>query len=429
MEKVECIVVGGGLAGLAAAYGLARDGVEVMVLERGNYSGSKNVTGGRLYVRALRHVFPELWDDAPFERPVAHELITLLGDGAATTVELASQRLAGPSPQSYTVQRARFDQWFADKATAAGAMVVSDMKADELLLDGDRVIGVRAGGDEVGADVTIVAEGVLGLLASGAGLREQPRPADHAVGFKEIIELPAGVIEDRWRLNEGEGAAQLFMGEVSRGMTGGGFLYTNRDSIALGVVVAMDQLRTRTDGLESWQLLDAFKETAQIKPLVRGGTLAEYSAHAVFEGGADRLPRPYGAGYLLAGETAGFALNALVTVRGMDLAIASGWAAARAALAARAAGDSSAATLSVYERFLRETFVTAAMQAGRGVRQAIENRRLFTEYPGAVARLLEGFFAVDDDSQATLLRTSLRGARREFLKVDTLKDLWSLRKV
>jgi electron transfer flavoprotein-quinone oxidoreductase len=305
MEKVECIVVGGGLAGLAAAYGLARDGVEVMVLERGNYSGAKNVTGGRLYARALRHIFPELWDDAPFERPVAHELITLLGDGAATTVELASQRLAGPPPQSYTVQRARFDQWFADKATAAGAMVVTDMKADELLLDGDRVIGVRAGGDEVGADVTIVAEGVLGLLASGAGLREQPRPADHAVGFKEIIELPAGVIEDRWRLNEGEGAAQLFMGEVSRGMTGGGFLYTNRDSIALGVVVAMDQLRTRIDGLESWQLFDAYKETAQIKPLVRGGTLAEYSAHAVFEGGADRLPRPWGAGYLLAGETAG----------------------------------------------------------------------------------------------------------------------------
>jgi electron transfer flavoprotein-quinone oxidoreductase len=249
------------------------------------------------------------------------------------------------------------------------------------------------------------------------------------VGFKEVIELPSGVIEDRWRLNEGEGAAQLFMGEVTRGMTGGGFLYTNRDSVALGVVVAMEQLRVRGDELESWQLLDAFKEAAQIKPLVRGGALAEYSAHAVFEGGFDRLPRPYGAGYLLAGEAAGFALNALVTVRGMDLAIASGWAAARAALAARAAGDSSAATLSVYERFLRETFVTAAMEAGRGVPQAIENRRLFSEYPGAVARMLEGFFTVDDESSATLVRTSLRGARREFLKIETLKDLWSLRKV
>ncbi len=428
MEKVECIVVGGGLAGLAAAYGLARDGVEAMVLERGNYAGAKNVTGGRLYVRPLRGIYPELWEDAPYERPVARELITLLGDGAATTVELASERLAGPEPQSYTVQRAKLDQWLADKATEAGAMVVTDMKADELLRDGDRVIGVRAGDDEVGAEVTIVAEGVLGLLSGGAGLREQPRPADHAVGFKEIIELPAGVIEDRWRLNEGEGAAQLFMGEVTRGMTGGGFLYTNRDSIALGVVVAMEQVRTRTDDLESWQLLDSFKVTAAIKPLLRGGELAEYSAHAVFEGGIDKLPRPYGAGYLLAGEAAGFALNAMVTVRGMDLAIASGWAAARAALAARAAGDSSAATLAVYERFLRETFVMRAMQAGRGVPKAIENRRLFSEYPGSVARLLESFFAVDDES-STLVRTSLRGARREFLKLDTLRDLWSLRKV
>ena len=415
MEKVECIVVGGGLAGLAAAYGLARDGVEVMVLERGNYAGAKNVTGGRLYVRPLQRIYPELWEEAPFERPVTRELITMLGDGAATTVELASERLAGPAPQSYTVQRARLDQFLADKATEAGAMIVTDMQADELLRDGDRVIGVRAGDDEVGAEVTIVAEGVLGLTSGAAGLREKPQAADHAVGFKEVIELPAGVIEDRWRLNEGEGAAQLFMGEVTRGMTGGGFLYTNRTSIALGCVVAMEQLRTRGDGLEAWQLLDEFKENAQIKPLVRGGELAEYSAHAVFEGGLDKLPRPYGAGYLLAGEAAGFALNALVTVRGMDLAIA--------------AADSSAATLAVYERFLRETFVTAAMEAGRGVPQAIENRRLFSEYPGAVGRFLEGFFTVDGDSAATLLRTGLRGARREFLKVETLKDLWSLRKV
>ena len=69
-----------------------------------------------------------------------------------------------------------------------------------------------------------------------------------------------------------------------------------------------------------------------------------------------------------------------------------------------------------------------AMEAGRGVPKAIENRRLFSEYPGSVARLLESFFAVDDES-STLVRTGLRGARREFLKLDTLRDLWSLRKV
>ena len=226
------------------------------------------------------------------------------------------------------------------------------------------------------------AEGVLGLLAGGAGLREQPRAADHAVGFKEIIELPPGVIEDRWRLNEGEGAAQLFMGEVTHGMTGGGFATPDRASIALGVVVSMEQMRTRNDELESWQLLDAFKEAAQIKPLVRGGELVEYSAHAVFEGGADKLPRPYGAGYLLAGEAAGFALNAMVTVRGMDLAIASGWAAARAALAARAAGRL-VGRHPVGLRALPGRDLRHGRHEGRSRRTApgIENRRLFSEYP------------------------------------------------
>jgi electron transfer flavoprotein-quinone oxidoreductase len=149
MEKVDCIVVGGGLAGLAAAYGLAAEGLEVMVLERGNYAGSKNVTGGRLYLDPIRALYPELWAEAPFERAVARESITLMGDGAHTTIEVASDRFTGAQPQSYTVLRARFDQWLAEKATEKGAMIVPNMKADELLRekgsDGrpGRVIGIR----------------------------------------------------------------------------------------------------------------------------------------------------------------------------------------------------------------------------------------------------------------------------------------------
>ena len=434
MEKVDCIVVGGGLAGLSAAYGLASAGVEVMVLERGNYAGAKNVTGGRLYTSVLRDVYPELWEEArddggPFERPVTRELITLLGDGAATTLELASERFSAPSPQSYTVQRARLDRWLADKVTAKGGLIVCDMKADELLLEGGRVVGVRAGEDEVGADVTVIAEGVLGLLASGAGLREPPRAADQALGFKEVIELPAGTIEERFHLNEGEGAAQLFMGRVTRGMTGGGFLYTNKDSLALGVVVSLEQMRGRGDELESWRLLDEFRELPQVAPLVRGGEVAEYSAHAVAEGGVDKLPRLYGNGYLLAGEAGGLSLNALLTVRGMDFALASGRQAARAVLAARARGDHSAAGLSVYERFLRETFVLRDLEAYRDVPSLIENRRLFDQYPDAVARLLEDLFTVGPDGAPSLLKTGARGARREFLRIDTLRDLWSLRKL
>ena len=126
------------------------------------------------------------------------------------------------------------------------------------------------------------------------------------MGFKEIIELPPGVIQDRWHLNEGEGAAHLFMGSVTRGMLGGGFIYTNKDSLSLGIVVGMEHLRAgHRSRWKSYKLLDAFKEMPQIKPLVDGGTTVEYSAHAIYEGGIAKMPKLFGDGYLLVGDTAG----------------------------------------------------------------------------------------------------------------------------
>jgi electron transfer flavoprotein-quinone oxidoreductase len=451
MEKVECIVVGGGLAGLSAAYGLAAEGVEVMVLERGDYAGAKNVTGGRLYTSVLHDVYPELWEGAPFERAVTRELITMMGDGAQTTVELAgggAPRVAGtgarppagdrttaPSPQSHTVLRARFDQWFADQVAEKGGMVVPKMKVDELLRESGgegrsgRVVGIRAGDDEIGADVVVVAEGALGLLSSDAALRQPPRAADCALGYKEVIELPPSVIEDRWHLGDGEGAAQLFMGGVTRGMTGGGFLYTNRESVSVGVVVSMEQMRSRGDELESWQLLDEFKALPAVAPLVAGGTVAEYSAHAIPEGGIAAVPQLFGDGYLLAGDAAGLSLNALVTVRGMDFAIASGCHAARAALAARAASDFSAAGLASYERRLRESFVLRDLQTGRAIPRFIENPRLFSFYPQAVTALLQQVFTVGPGPSSKLAATVWRQARRDFMNLATVKDLWSMRKI
>jgi len=429
MESVECIVVGGGLAGLSAAYGLASAGVEVMVLERGDYAGAKNVTGGRLYVKPIRRFYPELWEEAPFERPVVRELVTLMGDGAHTTIEIASDRFGGAQPQSYTVLRAKLDQWLADKVTEKGAMVVPNMKVDELLRKEGRIIGIRAGGDEIGAGVVVVAEGVLRLLSSEAGLAAEPQAKHHALGYKEVIELPAGVIEDRWHLNPGEGAAQLFMGACTRGMMGGGFLYTNKDSISLGMVVGMEDLRAGAGGTESWQLLDEFKELPQIKPLVAGGTVAEYSAHAVPEGGISQVPKLAGDGYLVAGDAAGLSLNALVTVRGMDFAFASGYYAAEAVKKAKVAGDFSAAGLASYEATLRDSFVLKDLETARAIPGFMQNPRLFTHYPTAVSRLLESIYTVDERPQAGLVKKAWRGARRDFLNVATVKDAWSMRKI
>ena len=155
------------------------------------------------------------------------------------------------------------------------------------------------------------------------------------------------------------------MGECTRGMMGGAFLYTNTESISLGMVVGMEDMRSRRDGTESWQLLDEFKELPAIRPLVAGGTVAEYSAHAIPEGGISQVPRLFGDGYVVAGDTAGLSLNALITVRGMDFAIASGYFAAEAVKAAKAAGDFSAAGLASYEAALRDSFVLKDLETAQ----------------------------------------------------------------
>jgi electron transfer flavoprotein-quinone oxidoreductase len=429
MEKVDCIVVGGGLAGLTAAYGLASQGLEVMVLERGNYAGAKNVTGGRLYTSVIQDMYPELWADAPFERPVSREFISMVADGRMLTVDITADSFTKPRPQSYTVVRARLDQYLADKATEAGAMVIPNMKADALLKEGERVIGIRAGDDEIGADVTIVAEGVLGLLSSDAGLRDKPEAKDHALGYKEIIELPATAIEDRWHLNDGEGAAHLFMGNITKGMMGGGFLYTNKDSIALGIVVGMEFMRSRPDDLESWQLLDEFKALPAVQPLVKDGVVAEYSAHAIAEGGIAKVPRLSGDGYVMTGDAAGLSLNALITVRGMDFAIASGYFAAQAVAAAKKAGDTSAAGLASYDAGLRNSFALKDLQTAAEVPHLIENPRLFTHYPDAATQLLVDLFTVGPGPSNKLFSTAFKGVRKNFMNLNTAKDAMSFRKI
>jgi electron transfer flavoprotein-quinone oxidoreductase len=191
----------------------------------------------------------------------------------------------------------------------------------------------------------------------------------------------------------------------------------------------MEDLRSRVDELESWQLLDAFKELPGIRPLVAGGTVAEYSAHAVAEGGIDQVPRLFGDGYLMVGDAAGLSLNSLITVRGMDLAIGSGYHAAQTVVAARKAGDTSATGLAGYERRLRESFVLRDLETGRSAPKIMENTRLFTHYPRALSSLLADVYTVGPGHQRRLSSRVLGAARREFLSVATLKDLWPMRKI
>ena len=394
MADYDAIIVGAGLAGSTAAWCLGKAGINTLVVDRADTPGSKNVTGGRLYAHSLEKIMPGFADEAPVERKVVRERISMLSENGGVTVDYHPHVPGSPSAASYTVLRAEFDAWLAGKAEEAGCDVIFPAHADALLMNDGKVAGIRAGEDELTAEVVLLADGVNSLLGQKAGLKKELEPHFVAVGCKEIIELPGGVINDRFNIEEGEGVAHLFAGTPSDGMVGGGFLYTNKESLSLGLVVSVPGMAASAVTLPD--LLNAFKSNPAVKGLIAGGKLVEYSAHLVPEGGLAMLPTLSRDNLLLAGDAAGFCLNMGYTVRGMDYAIASGALAAETIMEAKEKNDFSDAVLSSYRRRLEDSFVLRDMQTHKNAPAFIEHTgRLYKEYPELVSGIFGEVFTVD----------------------------------
>ena len=417
MEKFDVIIAGAGLAGLAAAYTLSGNGVEVLVLERGDYPGAKNVTGGRLYVNPIRNLFPELWNGVPLERFITHEGATLMAKERSVTVDYSGSELRVEPHQSYSILRAKFDRWLAEQAEARGAMLLTKVRVDDVIKEKGGIAGVLAGGDELRADVVIACDGVLSLIPEKAGLRSSGLPHDYALGIKEVLALDSGIINDRFNLEGNEGAAHLFMGEVTQGRFGGGFLYTNRESISLGIVIGIQDLLGNVAAMDVPALLESFKQRSEIAPLIRGGATVEYAAHVIPEGGFRALSRLYGKGILVAGDAAGLALNIGFTVRGMEYALASGYFAAQTVLKARETGNFSTETLSLYKRLLEESFVLKDFENFRETPAVVGNPRFINHYPEMIGDLMREIYAVPAGPKNRMYPTI-----RKHL---TLSEMWS----
>jgi electron transfer flavoprotein-quinone oxidoreductase len=429
MEKIDVVIVGGGLAGLSCAYTLAGEDLTVLVLERGDFSGSKNVTGGRIYLGPIRRLMPDLWEEAPFERHVTKEALTMMAEDSSTTFQLSSQKMNQPPYPSYTILRSRFDRWFADKVMEKGGYVIPEKRVDELMMEDGRVIGVKTGEEEIGAEVVVAADGVLSFLAEKAGLRKPFEPQHFAVGFKEVIQLPRERIEDRCGLRGNEGMAHLFVGSLTKGMMGGGFLYTNLESICLGMVIGIDAVNRKEPREEVYLLLDVFKESPEVKKLIEGGILSEYSAHMIPEGGINVTPTLYSDGILVVGDAAGFGLNMFITVRGMEYAIASGAMAAEAIKKAKKRGDFSAKTLAYYEDLLRESFLLKELETFRNALSILKNPRWFNHYPQAICDLYERLMWIDENPKPRLFSTAYGELRKNLLSLRGIKDILSLRRI
>ena len=425
-EELDVLVVGAGLAGLACAFEAARAGLQVAVLERGDVAGAKNLSGGRLYLEPVREVCKDLLAGAPFERTVVSDAIVLTDEKSSVSIRVDSPGEAG---QSVTVLRAKLDAHLADQVGAAGAMVLPQQRAEGLIRDGDRVVGVKVGTDELRAKMVVAADGVLSFLAEAAGLRRERHLGNYAVGIKEIVQLTPQVIEERFNLGAGQGASRLYLGEITRGMPGGAFLYTNRDSLSLGLVLQLGALQQQKSDELVADLLETFKARPDVAPLLAGGKTVEYGAHLIPEGGAAHVPALGLPGLLLVGDAAGFVLNTGTALRGMDLALCSGALCGQALAEAKERGLDPVFCLERYREKLQGSFVMRELERHRHAPRVLANQRLYARYPRLTVRWALDLLAVNAAGESLPAGVAFRRLRKDVLGFRGLRDLWKLRRI
>jgi electron transfer flavoprotein-quinone oxidoreductase len=407
----DVIVIGAGIAGCVATYQLARQGRSVLLIERGETPGSKNLSGGVLYSRGIQQVFPDFLSEAPVERRITRNYINFLNADSSIAIDYRDARLADPV-NAVTVLRAKLDPWLAEKCEEAGAIIMSGVRVDRVLTEdgatGKRVVGVRAGDDELRARVVVAADGVNSFIAKEAGFREQ-EPLDHlAVGVKSVVSLPRETIEERFNLTGDEGAAIAAVGDCTEGVGGGGFLYTNLDSLSVGIVVRLDDLTAKKKVVTD--IFDHFLEHRFIAPYLEGGELLEYGCHLVAEGGLQMVGEIVMDGMVVVGDAAGLTLNTGLTVRGMDLAVGSAVAAAEAIGSALEQENTSKAALAGYREKLFASHVGKDMKTYAKAPSFLEVERMYKEYGELFANVLYGAFNLDTHPREhvrTVVRKSL----------------------
>lgn len=239
----DAIIVGAGLAGSVAALVLAREGAQVLLIERGNYAGGKNVTGGRLYAHTLERIIPEFAQQAPVERVITHEKLSFMTQTGAMTIDYQNAETHNPNHASWSVLRGEFDQWLMAQAEDAGAQCITGIRVDKLVERDGKIVGVEADGDVLEAKAVILADGVNSFLAEQLGMTKRVAAENVAVGVKEIIELPESVIKDRFNLKDNEGVAWLFAGFPTDGLMGAVFYIPIKRRFLWGLSVGFTILK------------------------------------------------------------------------------------------------------------------------------------------------------------------------------------------
>ncbi|MBR5951230.1 MAG: FAD-dependent oxidoreductase, partial [Actinomycetaceae bacterium] len=325
-----------------------------------------------------------------------------------------------------SVLRSKLDPWLAEQCEEAGVTIMSGVRVDELVrseVNPEQIIGIRAGEDELTARIVVVADGVNSFLSRKAGLSRPPALKEQALGVKSVIQLDEATIRERFGIGQDtrEGVAYAIVGQATAGLAGGGFLYTNRDSISIGVVIRLDELEDTH--LSSSDIHDAFLAHPAIAPLIEGGKLLEYGAHLVNEGGIAMMDGLVAPGFLSIGDAAGFTVNTGLTIRGMDFAAGSAIAAAKAAHRALEAENYSRATLNAYLDELDTSWVGKDMVTYGNAPQFFDNDVLYSQMGTLVSDIFYKAYSHDGTPRVRLSVLAMEVLKRSGMSLASVARL------
>jgi len=422
--SVDIIVVGGGPAGISAAITAAREGAKVLIIERGKFCGSKNMFGGAIYTQPMKEIFPDFEENAPLERKTAEHKYAILTEKEGTVVSYKNQNSKN---SSYSVIRAKFDRWMAEEARKAGVVILEETLVTSPIVEDDYVVGVKTELEDIYAKVVIIADGVNSILAKQLGMRENLDTKDVALSVKEVIKLDKEKINDRFNLNDAEGCIMEIFGSSMLGELGLGFLYTNENTISIGLGVTLNELVEHRQ--KAYELLDKMKKHPVIAPLIKDGELVEYSAHLIPEGGFKKLPKLCANGVMIAGDAAMLVNN--LHWEGTNLAMVSGKLAAETALDAIKIGNMSEEKLSEYRTKLENSFVMKDLKAYRNLMSAAHkrNKSFFGFYFKKINDFFEMFTSTDSIPKRTKYFRFIKDFFFERNITEIFKDIWGVMQI
>ncbi|HUF16973.1 MAG TPA: electron transfer flavoprotein-ubiquinone oxidoreductase [Thermoanaerobaculia bacterium] len=396
--ELDVVVVGAGPAGLAAAYHLATlikahnespaerklDGLSIAVLEKGSEIGAHGISGAVMDPRGIQELMPDwLEKGCPVEAPVGNDAMWVMSERRKFSPPILPPPLQNHG--NYVISLGEMVRWLAPIVADAGVDLFPEFPAARVLVEEGRVVGVRTGDKGVGkngepkanyepgvdirAKIVILAEGPRGTLtrqlATSDDLYAGKNPQVYSVGVKEVWQVP----DDRFPAGE----VIHTMGYPLDVMTfGGGFIYGMKDRmIDIGFVTGLDYRNPTTDPHHIFQ---QFKLHPAIRELLAGGRIVSAGAKAIPEGGYYSMPRMYGDGFMIAGDSAGYLNGA--RLKGIHLGIKSGMLAAQAAFDALLTDDYSSERLSEYERAFEGSWAKEELWKQRNFHQAFEHGQI-----------------------------------------------------